>query len=119
MKGEADFERLAVLFKRVANIIGGAEPAEAIRPDLFEKAEEQHLHAELTSLAPQIDAALRRRDYHAAARTLATLKEAVDRFFDAVMVMAPRADVRANRLALLKRLHDLVLGVADISKVAE
>ena len=46
---------------------------------------------------------------------LATLREPVDNFFDAVLVMADNLEVRANRLALLHSLRQLFLNVADIS----
>jgi len=118
LKGEEDFARLAVLFKRVGNIVSSAEAAAVVNPDLFEKDEERELHAAIERVAPEVEAALGRRDFYQAAVALATLKETVDRFFDAVMVMVPEADIRANRLALLKRLFDLALGVADISKMA-
>ena len=46
---------------------------------------------------------------------LATLREPVDAFFEAVLVNADDAEVRANRYALLAQLRGLFLGVADIS----
>ena len=46
---------------------------------------------------------------------LAALRAPVDAFFEAVMVNAEDAKVRANRYALLSRLRGLFLGVADIS----
>ncbi|MDY6798185.1 MAG: DALR anticodon-binding domain-containing protein, partial [Pseudomonadota bacterium] len=54
-------------------------------------------------------------DYSSALRSLAQLREPVDRFFDDVMVMADDEAVRNNRLALLNRLRNLFLRVADIS----
>jgi glycyl-tRNA synthetase beta chain len=116
--GQEDFERLAVLFKRVANIVEGAEAAEAVRPELFEKDEERALHAALQSIAPRVEEELARGDFYEAALALSKLKEAVDRFFEGVMVMVPEEAIRANRLALLRWLRDLTLRVADISKVA-
>jgi glycyl-tRNA synthetase beta chain len=41
----------------------------------------------------------------------------VDAFFDAVMVMAPDAAVRANRLALLERVLGDFSGIADFSEI--
>jgi glycyl-tRNA synthetase beta chain len=41
----------------------------------------------------------------------------VDRFFDDVMVMADKASVRANRLALLQSLARQFLQVADVSQL--
>jgi glycyl-tRNA synthetase beta chain len=41
----------------------------------------------------------------------------VDRFFDEVLVMAEDPAVRANRLALMKRVADLFSDVADFRKI--
>jgi glycyl-tRNA synthetase beta chain len=41
----------------------------------------------------------------------------VDAFFDSVMVMAEDDAVRANRLALLARVRELFLRVADLSRL--
>jgi glycyl-tRNA synthetase beta chain len=48
---------------------------------------------------------------------LASLREPVDAFFDGVMVMCEDAALRANRLALLARLHALFTRVADIARL--
>jgi glycyl-tRNA synthetase beta chain len=48
---------------------------------------------------------------------LATLRAPVDAFFDQVMVMAPEARLRDNRLALLSRLNTLFTRVADLSRL--
>ena len=55
------------------------------------------------------------RQYSESLARLAALREPVDAFFEAVMVNAEDAKVRANRYALLARLRGLFLGVADIS----
>jgi len=57
-------------------------------------------------------------DYSEALRVLAGMREAVDTFFDQVMVMADEPIVRNNRLALLSQLESLMNRVADISKLA-
>lgn len=49
--------------------------------------------------------------------TLARLRTPVDRFFTDVMVMADDPPVRANRLALLARLRDTFLLVADFGMI--
>jgi glycyl-tRNA synthetase beta chain len=41
----------------------------------------------------------------------------VDAFFDQVMVMAEDEALRNNRLALLRRLSDLFLQAADLSRL--
>src|SRR3546814_19214657 len=66
----------------------------------------------------ETDAALAAHDYMAVLSRLAWLRQPVDAFFDAVMVMAEDEALRENRLALLKRLHDRFVAVADISQLA-
>jgi glycyl-tRNA synthetase beta chain len=58
---------------------------------------------------------LARGDYTSALRELAALKDPVDAFFDAVMVMDDDPVLRANRLALLNRLKSLFDRIADLS----
>ena len=48
---------------------------------------------------------------------LASFRPAVDEFFDKVMVMAEDSAVRANRLALLNKLSELFMHVADLSRL--
>jgi glycyl-tRNA synthetase beta chain len=58
-----------------------------------------------------------RRDYGAVLLAVATLKPAVDRFFDGVLVMAEDAALRGNRLGLMRRVSDLFSDVADFRKI--
>jgi glycyl-tRNA synthetase beta chain len=51
-------------------------------------------------------------------QTLAAFREPVDAFFENVMVNAEQMDVRDNRQALLKILHETMNRVADLSKLA-
>ncbi len=48
---------------------------------------------------------------------LAALRKPIDKFFDDVMVMAEDMQLRSNRLALLKQIHELFLQAADISQL--
>ena len=110
---------LAAANKRIANILRKAEdevPAE-VDPALFELAEERELHRQAEAAAVAADGLMQRRDYPGVLSGLASLREAVDSFFDQVMVMADDPAVRGNRLALLTRLRALFLRVADISRL--
>ena len=49
---------------------------------------------------------------------IASLRDAVDAFFDGVMVMADDMAVRRNRLALLGLIASLFDGIADFSKLS-
>ncbi len=55
------------------------------------------------------------RNYAEALARLATLREPVDAFFEAVMINAEDAGVRKNRYAMLARLRGLFINIADIS----
>ena len=50
-------------------------------------------------------------------KRLAGLRPALDSFFDDVMVMVDDDTLRANRLALLNRLRELFLRIADVAKL--
>jgi len=111
-----EFPSLALAFKRVINIAQGAEPGE-VNPALFEHGEENILLQSAQCMEEQVAKALERRDYPEICRVLAGLRGPVDAFFDKVLVMAEDADLRRNRLALLVRISQTFLKMADFSKI--
>ena len=112
-------EALAAANKRVRNILKkeGASERRA-DPSLLQEAAEKALHAALLTLEPEVIACTAREDYAGALTRLASVRSAVDRFFDEVMVMTDDAAVRANRIALLQSLERALNQVADISRLA-
>jgi glycyl-tRNA synthetase beta chain len=113
-----NFEPLAASFKRIQNILKQAgAPAGAVDANLFEHAAEKALHDEAEQLRPQVQACFASRDYIRALQLIATLRPAVDRFFDGVLVNAPDQGVRANRLSLLGRILNAFSSVADFSEI--
>ena len=113
---------LAAANKRTVNILrkaaGEADSAPAVRAELLGAGAEQALHDALARLAPLVDARMAEGDYTAALVACASAKDAVDRFFDDVMVMADDPALRANRLALLKGVRAAMNRVADIALLA-
>ncbi|MDR3391056.1 MAG: glycine--tRNA ligase subunit beta [Sulfuriferula sp.] len=110
---------LAAANKRVRNILKKAgDVLGTVNPALLEDGAEKELHARVTQLAPQVAAFVGAGDYTAALTALAGVRNAVDVFFDTVMVMAEDANVRQNRLALLHALGDMMNQVADISMLS-
>lgn len=107
-------ESLSAANKRVKNILAKAdiEISDTIDVDLLQQSEEIAL-AETISEAENSLASL--SDYQAQLQHLASLRDDVDAFFDKVMVNAEDVKVKANRLALLKKLQQLFGSVADIS----
>ena len=108
---------LAAANKRVSNILTKAEgelPA-TLNSSLLEAGAEQALAQAVAAAAQAVAPMAAARCYREALAQLASLREPVDAFFEAVLVNADDAAVRANRLALLNQLRGLFLGVADIS----
>jgi len=118
--GLPEAQALAAANKRIGNLLrkaGDAAPA-APQPAALTEPAERDLAEVVDRLAPQVDQAMQAGDYRGALSVMAQAREPVDRFFDAVMVMADDPAVRANRLALLARLRELMNRVADISKLS-
>jgi len=110
---------LAAANKRIANILRKATEAVGDKVDaerLIDPAE-QILGEQVEAIARQVEPRFAARDYTVALQSLAVLRNAVDAFFDSVMVMADDAALRANRLALLKRMQGLFMHAADLSRL--
>jgi glycyl-tRNA synthetase beta chain len=120
----AEFEALAVLFKRVKNITRDLPVADRSKNGLsglkgaLKEPSELALLAEMEQRWPAIEGALRREHYLEALNQLAHLRGPVDRFFLDVLVMTDDVGLREARLALLTSLRDTILDIADIAEIA-
>ncbi len=124
-----DFDHLSVAFKRVRNILKGLpqNPLESSRflpVEEKEGAAERALYEAYTAVSGEAEKGLDSGDYEGALRRLATLRPAVDRFFDDVLVMCDpegknpaKTALQNNRLALLQRIVGLFNRVADLSEI--
>ncbi|SHM39861.1 glycine--tRNA ligase subunit beta [Morganella morganii] len=108
---------LAAANKRVSNILSKSDDAlnDTVLASLMNAPEEIRLAAYVTDLKSQLAPLYAEGKYQEALTELASLREAVDAFFDSVMVMDKDDNIRRNRLTLLNELRNLFLGVADIS----
>nr|WP_218055755.1 glycine--tRNA ligase subunit beta [Gilliamella apicola] len=108
---------LAEANKRVSNILSKVEVTipEQINAALLEAGAEGELAKKLVILTDKLSPYFSESRYQDALIELSSLKETVNAFFDSVMVMVDNEDIRLNRLALLKKLQNLFLKVADIS----
>jgi glycyl-tRNA synthetase beta chain len=107
-------ESLSAANKRVKNILAKADidVPQQVDTKLLQSNEEKALaetiakvEAELTTIG----------NYQERLTRLAALRNDVDAFFDNVMVNADDEAVKANRLAMLKKLEAMFSSVADIS----
>ncbi|WP_416886078.1 glycine--tRNA ligase subunit beta, partial [Marinospirillum sp.] len=112
-------QALAAANKRVSNLLGKVEGqvSTQINKALLTEAAEIHLAEQLAVKDIDVAPYYAKGDYQAALHKLAELREAVDRFFDEVMVMAEDPELRMNRLALLASLQALFLHTADIAQL--
>lgn len=112
---------LASANKRVSNILAKQLPegnAQALDTSLLKDTAEIELANQILAMEEAVAPLLKQRDYNAILEKLAGLREAVDQFFEDVMVMADDTALRQNRLALLSKLQQLFMNVADISLLA-
>ena len=103
-----DFEPLAASFKRIRNILvqAGFTGGGAIDQTLLEPGPELELYEEFTRIAGQ-----------PIENAISKLRPKVDLFFDKVLVNAPDATVRQNRLTLLHTLLAEFSTMADFSEI--
>ena len=117
-----DFEALAVSFKRIRNILeqsGTAQSLDGANLDLtlLESGAEADLHASLQPVGAKIAECNAQRDYATSLRAIATLRPALDRYFDDVLVMAEDEAVRRNRLVFLAGMLKALSTIADFSLI--
>jgi glycyl-tRNA synthetase beta chain len=116
-----NFEPLAVSFKRIRKILEkagvGSDGDRRVNPELFESPAERELHSASHAAASKVQSLKRGGKYQEALEAIANLRPVVDKFFDGVMVMAEKQEVRKNRLALLAQLLGEFTTIADFSEI--
>ena len=109
LRASVDFEPLVASFKRIRNILDQAKftgGSAAIDESRLEPGPEKDLYDESRRIAGQ-----------PIENAIARLRPKVDLFFDKVLVNAPDARVRKNRLTLLHTLLEEFSSIADFSEI--
>ena len=122
VRGGEDFLAVSAAFKRMKNILTQAHakgelPPSIVDHDLLLDPAEKVLAVTASAAASALEELQRERNYSEAMRVIAALRPSIDDFFEKVMVMVPEADIRANRLALLKRTLEDLSRIADFSEI--
>ncbi len=115
LRRSADFAQATTAYKRLVKL-GGEGPTDAPSDsDPHEDAFSAAVDAAATAIASAREAA----DVAAGVSAAAELARAVETFLGDVMVNADDADVRARRLALVRRAAGCLRGAADFSRVRD
>jgi glycyl-tRNA synthetase beta chain len=120
VRGSEDFKAISAAFKRIKNILRQAEEkgfAIGSPKDGKLAQEAAHLADSAASLAPQVAKLRDARSYGDALALIATLRPAVDTFFDKVMVLDPDPVVRGAHLGLINEVLRGFSGIADFSEI--
>jgi glycyl-tRNA synthetase beta chain len=112
----ADYEPLAVAFKRVVNITRDFSDG-AVDPGLFEGDAERDLYDAFLTVRERVSVHVNAGDYSSALMEIAGLRKPVDAFFAGVLVMAEDEKIRFNRLSLLKEISAMFHRIADFSRI--
>ncbi|MEA2013945.1 MAG: glycine--tRNA ligase subunit beta [Thermodesulfobacteriota bacterium] len=115
-KKHPDFEPLAIAFKRVVNILKDFQGG-SVDTVLFDSVAESDLYHAFAGIRDTANGCIDEGRYSDALSEMATLRRAVDTFFDEVMVMAEDEKIRFNRLSLLEEISTLFHRIADFSKI--
>jgi glycyl-tRNA synthetase beta chain len=110
-----NFEPLAASCKRIRNILRQAEfqpNGASVKSDLLESGPERELAGRLAAFIREGET-----DYSKRLLRIAAFRPHVDLFFDKVLVNAPDANIRANRLTLLSNLLSEFSTIADFSEI--
>ena len=105
--------------KRVANILAKSEGAVAdkVNASLLTEDAEKTLYETVQQAQLDVTPLLETANYTQVLQTLVSLDAPLTQFFADVMVNSEDAALKANRLALLKKVRALFLTVADISEL--
>lgn len=116
LKQQPYFEPLAITFRRVVSILTEEARGE-VQPELFQEQAEKDLFQQYRQIRVPVERYIEMKEYGDALKAIVEIKEAVDRFFDKVMVMVEDASLRKNRLHLLYSVSCLFSQLADFSKI--
>jgi glycyl-tRNA synthetase beta chain len=116
----ADFAAISAAFKRIKNILRQAEEkhcAIGLSNNFALSAESQQLADAAAALAPKVESLRQQRAYGEALTAIATLRPAIDAFFDRVMVLDPDPAIRGANLAVIHNVLQGFSGIADFGEI--
>jgi glycyl-tRNA synthetase beta chain len=118
-RGDARFESLVILFKRVGNILKASTESlpESLDGSRLVEPAERELHDSWQRVREATLPLWSRRAYPEILGALLEMEQPIHRFFDEVLVNAEDPRLRLNRLRLLEEVRSLFLRGWDLSRV--
>mgnify|MGYP001013712643 CR=1 FL=1 len=119
---DVEFQHAVDTATRPANIFrpSGLPVSAVVDPELFEFEIEHTLWASIEEASAAVDAALKgHANYDAAWFALKALIAPIDEYFETVMVNVDDQKLRANRLAVMRRLDTLYCRLADFREIVQ
>lgn len=110
-----DIEDMLSSFNRISTLAIKGDSTE-VKRDLL-SPEGIALYDSYNSIEDKVDAFISKKEYDKALILLSSLKISIDNFFDSVMVMVDDAELRNNRLALIKKIYLKMLKICDITYI--
>ena len=120
VRGSEDFAAISAAFKRIKNILRqAAEKGFAVGSPVGVQLapDARRLADEAATLAPEVASLRQLRTYSEALALIATLRPAVDMFFDKVMVLDPDEKLRGAHLGLISAVLSNFSTIADFSEI--
>ncbi len=114
-KKEDTFTDFLLAIKRVNNIVPKTA-LPAAEPSLFQQDEEKNLSTDCSSMKTAVAPFIERGDFTSAVKAVLLITPAINSFFDKVLVMDKRDEIKTNRLSLLREIWETVAPIADFSK---
>ncbi len=118
LRNQEIFGKLLTAYNRVANLAKKAETSH-IEPAVFVEEAEKALYKEYVNASEEFKTYLQEGQYRQLFQRFALLQQPIDNFFEQIMVMVDDERVKNNRLALLKQISDLMLPIADLTKIVQ
>ena len=110
------FEDFMVVYNRCNNLTKKWHD-DSINIDVLVDESEINLNRSFNLIRYDVYRSINTREYLGACKMLAGLRQEVDTFFNAVMVMVDDVELKATRLGLLKAIANLCNFIADFSKI--
>jgi glycyl-tRNA synthetase beta chain len=114
VENEDYFKESVISFSRVFNILAGKR-YKKFSPSLLQEKAEKELYRQFERIKEKLVLSIKAENYPQTLTLLLSLKKPIDDFFDQVLVMTEKEEIRENRLGLLDLLSQSFLKLADFS----